>query len=147
MTEHQPFQSNVQEGVRERVERLVGEGLIQQYFVDQAIELWQDRLRQGVVLPNGHMARPTVEDVYHAIIDPRILRHPERIEMILSNIFEMRSTNHPNRSMGLSQWDEAGQPVFGKVIIERGGGMRSIHVIDARAVQKEQRKGVLLWKP
>lgn len=79
-------------------------------------------------------------------LDPRILRHPDRIERVLQNVLELRSTGFPGRRTGLSQWEEAGRLLYGKVILEDDGGVRSMHIIDARTMRKEQRKGVLLWK-
>ncbi|MCX6021952.1 MAG: hypothetical protein NTZ05_09530 [Chloroflexi bacterium] len=130
----------------ERILRLAREGRIAPEAVEAALDFWNEHLRSGIPLPNGEIIWPSLDDLYHAIVDPRVLRRPERIASALLGLFELRSTNDPTRRLGLCQWEESGQPLFGKVIIERHGGLRSIHVIDAKAIRKEQRKGVILWK-
>ena len=78
------------ESVRERIERLVAEGRKSSLDVARAIALWHESLQNGIALPNGQMVEITLDDLYHLMVDDRILRKPERIELLLRNVFELR---------------------------------------------------------
>lgn len=129
----------------ERIERLVAEGKMPREAVERAEQLWEERFQAPIVLPNGELMQVTRDDMYHAIVDPRIWRHPERIELALHGIFEIRAGDF-GRRVALSQWHENRGPLLGVVIIEVDNSLRGIHVIAARKIRGYQRKyGEMLW--
>lgn len=133
------------ESTKERIERLLGEGKITEEAVATAERLWEDRLRHGILIPNGETFMIMLGDLYHALVDPRIWRKPERIERALLGIFEIRTGNWGRRK-ALSRWEEDGKPLLGRVIIDTDNTLRSLHLIDEKGLRRELAKGDLLWK-
>ena len=134
-----------QESPGARIRRLVAEGKISAEEVEAAERLWRERLRGGVKMPNGELVSITLDDVRHLIVDHRIARHPERIERLLHNVFEIR-TAPLQRRLILSRWFESGQEVIGYGILTPEGGVRSMHIVDQRRLRRLMRSGDLLWK-
>lgn len=130
------------EGVRERIERLVAEGRKSASDVQRAIEVWQKSLHTGVTLPNGAVARITLDDLYHLMVDDRILRKPDRIERVLRNIYELRRAME-GRQRALSTWQEDGRQLFGFAIIEPDYRIRTLHIIDRRDLRKYRNEAVV----
>ncbi len=116
-----------------------------QVAVDHAKELWQERLRHGIVMPNNETAVIALDDLYHVIVDPRIWRHLERIELMLVEIFQIRSAKY-GRRIALTRWEENNQQLVGYVILEAGNRLWSVHVVDEKRLRREERRGNLLWK-
>lgn len=83
-------------------------------------------------------------DLYHVIIDDRILRRPDRIRRILEGVFEI-CTSQNMRRVALSTWDEEGRIMNGIVVLDPDNHVRTMPVVDARKIRKEQRKGDLIW--
>ncbi|MBI4506840.1 MAG: hypothetical protein HY691_15010 [Chloroflexi bacterium] len=134
------------ESPKERVERLLGEGTMPRRAVEQAERLWRERLQHGVEMPNGEIVRITRNDLYHAIIDPRIWRHPERIALAIAHVFEIRALKQ-GRRQALSRWNEGGQELLAVVILEGGPRLWSMHVINEKRVRRYNRAGgEVLWK-
>jgi len=96
---------NATESPQERINRLVAEGRLPGSALAEAEAIWQERLRHGVRLPNGDVVRVTRDDLYHVLVDDRIWRHPERIELALVHVFEMRALEHGKR-LAFSRWLE-----------------------------------------
>lgn len=128
-----------------RIDRLVREGRMPREAVDTAEQLWRERLRGGVELPNGERVTITLGDVHHVIIDVRIWRHPERIERALAEATEIRLADDQFRHV-LSRWDEGAQEVLGHAVLRPDGGLQALHLVDERRIRREQRRGVLLWR-
>ncbi|MBI2321353.1 MAG: hypothetical protein HYU88_04490 [Chloroflexi bacterium] len=126
------------ESPKRRVDRLIREGRIAHLAVEAA------RLWEGVALGNGESAFVTENDLYHVLVDDRILRKPERIRSILANILELRAAKR-GRRMGLSRWDESGITAWGYVILEPDGSVRTMHVLDERGMRKKTRRGERIW--
>src|SRR2546430_2634675 len=93
------------ESSAERIARLVTEGWMPQAAVAAAEQLWRQRLVPGVRMPNGEVAVIELSDLYHLLVDPRIWRQPERIERLLSGVFEIRDADL-GRRRALSYWEE-----------------------------------------
>lgn len=78
---------------RQRIERLVLEGRISRAAVESAEDYWhrelQDRFFQ---LPHGRQVQVTANDLLHLIVDPGILRRPDRILLAFSGIFAVHSS-------------------------------------------------------
>ncbi|MGI8552429.1 MAG: hypothetical protein ACR2PL_16815 [Dehalococcoidia bacterium] len=131
---------------RERIERLIADGQLERQALEQAEEVWQARLHVGVSLPNDDVVHVTQDDLYHAIIDPRLARRPDRIEAALQNVFEVRQAEGQRR-LGLSRWLEDGMERLAVVIIEVNNTLRSIHLVDDRRLRRYQRQyPEVLWR-
>lgn len=130
---------------RERIERLVREGRIMQEAVDEAERVWHERLRDGVRMPNRETVQITLDDLYHAIVDPRILRHPERIESAITHIYEIRAS-YGRRREAYSKWFEGEAQELAVVILEAENRLWSVHLIDEDRLKRYTRKaGEVLW--
>lgn len=110
-----------------------------------AEKVWGERLQQGILLPNGETVRVSLEDLYHAIVDSRIGRKPERIEQLLRGVFQIRPATNGRRKV-LSRWEEESRELYGMAIIGQDSTLRSIHVVDEKRLNRETRKADLLWK-
>lgn len=95
-------------------------------------------------MPNGERAIISERDLHHILLEMRIVRKPERIVRLLSNVVELR-TAHSGRMMGLSEWVEEGAPVLGFVILDDDSHVRSMHLHDAKGLRKKSRQGERLW--
>ena len=133
------------EDSRQRIERLVAEGKMPREAAQTAERLWRTRLRRGIALPSGETAVVTLSDLYHLIVDDRIWRKPERIERILSGVFEIR-TARGGRRIALSRWDEAGQTRVDCAILEPAGRVWTMHLVDERKLRRELGRGDVLWR-
>lgn len=129
---------------RERVEYLIWIGDIPREAVERAEQLWRERLQFGVEMPNGELATVALTDFYHLIQDNRIWRKPERIELLLRNVFEIR-TARVDRHRALSDWHEDGRETTGYGILTLGGDLISIHLVDERELRRLRRQGERLW--
>ena len=127
-----------------RVDRLIAEGKMTAVAVRAAEMLWRARLRQGVLMPHGEVARIELPDLYHLIVDDRIWRHPERIEQLLRSIFEIREAREQRRR-ALARWMEGETEHIAYAILEPDGRVRTMHVIDARRLARYRRREILLW--
>lgn len=135
----------VRESPRERIERLVAEGRLPASALANAEALWQARLREGVRLPNGDVVRVTHDDLYHALVDDRIWRHPERIELALTHIFEIRQARG-GRRLAFSQWVEGDQDHLAAIVLQEDR-LWSVHLVDRRRIQRYSRRGGdVIWK-
>jgi hypothetical protein len=134
------------ESPRERIERLVRAGELTADEVLRAERMWEERLRVGVRMPNGEVARFTKDDLYHAMIDRRVRRSLPRIEPLLQGIFEIRSSER-DRRVGLSRWEEAGRLLVGYVVLQPDSRVWTVHFIDERRLRRLMRRGDLLWRP
>ena len=63
----------------------------------------------------------------------------------LLGIFEIRTARLVRR-VGLSRWSEGSTELFGIVILDPGGDVRSLHVVDEKRIRRELRKGEVLWR-
>lgn len=129
----------------ERIERLVAEGKMPREAVRAAEVLWYERLRHGVLMPNGEYAAISLDDLYHVIIDRRIWRKLWRIAYILAGVFEIR-TAEQERRIGFSRWQEEGRMLVAYVILEADSHVWTMHVIDEKRLRKLLRQGDVLWK-
>lgn len=127
------------------MQRLLRAGELTTDQLARAEQSWRDRLRHGVVMPNGETVRIELTDVYHVLNDGRIRRRPERIERLLSSVFEIRQARG-DRRRALGQWEEEGQPVFGFAIIESDSRLRTMRVTIAKSLVPYQRRELLLWQ-
>lgn len=131
---------------RERIERLVAEGLMPWAAVEQAERLWQERLRHGVTIPNGEQVWITLDDLYHVIVDSRIWRHPERIARALESVFEIRALEH-GRRLAFSRWYEGGRERLAALVLYPDRTLRTMHLIDERRLRRYTRKvGEVVWR-
>jgi hypothetical protein len=130
---------------QERIERLIAKGRMNEDAVQHTLQLWHQRWREGIQMPNGERALVTLDDLYRLLVDPRIWRHPQRIEHVLTGIFELRTALHGRRK-GLSRWEEGPQTLVGYVILDMDNRVRTMHVLDERTLRREMRKGELLWR-
>jgi hypothetical protein len=128
-----------------RIERLVAEGRIDQEAIIYAEQLWRTTLANGFLLPNGEPGVISRRDLYHLIVDSRIRRKPERIKCIVDGIFEIRTAKFGRRT-ALSEWSEENRSLVAYVILEEGNRIWTLHVVDAKRIRREQRKGIVLWK-
>jgi hypothetical protein len=129
----------------DRVSRLIREGHMTQEVVDHAVGFWRDQLRQGVRLPHRELVVISLDDLYHVLVDPRILRRVERIEMMLQGVFEIRTTSE-GRQCALSRWSEQDQNLCGYIILQADSRLRTMHVVDEKRLERQARKGELLWR-
>jgi hypothetical protein len=141
-----PAPNTERETPRERIERLIATGRIDKVSVDHALMLWRQEWQTPIPLAHGEHVFISLDDLYHAIADPRVLRRPERIERALRGLFELRTTTPPERRVGLSRWEEGPVVLCAIFILDPHGGLRAIHFVDERRIRREQRKGDLLWK-
>ena len=132
-----------QESVKQRIERLIAEGKKSGEDVANAIQFWQQRLQSDVRLPSGDVVQITLDDLYHLMVDDRILRRPERIEQVVQEAFEIRQAKGERRRV-LSSWVEGEQSLYGFAIIEPDGRIRTMHVVGYNDLRK-YRKETLLW--
>ena len=108
--------SSKDETTSQRIERLINDGNITREAVIEAEAVWEQHLRQGILMPNGEMALITLDDLYHLLVDDRIWRKLYRIERVLLNVFEIR-TGKTNRRVGLSRWNEGDASLLGYVVL------------------------------
>ncbi len=127
---------------RERIERLVAEGRKARADFERALLFWRQRLQAGILLPTGEMVRITLDDLYHLLIDDRISRKPERIELILKTVFEVRQAREGRRRL-LSAWKEDERHLFGFAILDPDSRVRTMHVIAERDLRKYVKEPVL----
>jgi hypothetical protein len=133
------------ESPRERNTRLVAEGRVPGSALAEAEALWQERLRGGVQLPNGDVVRVTRDDLYHVLVDDRIWRHPERIELALTHVFEIRQARG-GRRLAFSQWMEEDQDCLAAIVLQ-ADRLWSMHLVDRRRIQRYIRRGGdMIWK-
>ncbi len=132
------------ESPKERLDRLVAEGMILQEAVDQAERLWRERLQNGVLMPNGEIARLILDDIYHIIVDSRIGSHPERIVLLLEGVADIREAAL-GRRRALSVWQEDEQEFFGYAILEKDSRVRTLHVVRPGEFRRMSRQGGRLW--
>jgi hypothetical protein len=138
--------SRVVESPQERIQRLVAEGRIPHELVLEAERFWTRRLRTGVRMPNGERVAVTRDDLHHAIVDQRILRRPDRIELALRSVFEIREAD-AGRRLGFSRWTEEEGDRLAALIIDVDGGLRGIHLVDERRMRRYRRRpGSVLWR-
>ncbi len=134
------------ESSRDRIERLIREGKVTQDAVNEAERLWRERLREGVRMPNGEVVKMALDDLYHAIVDPRIWRHPDRIERAIANVFEIRAS-HSQRRQAYSSWPEGATKQLAALVLEKDNRLWSVHLIDERRLQRYTKKaGEVLWR-
>jgi len=131
------------ESVKQRIERLIAEGKKSGEDVANAIQFWQQRLQSDIRLPSGDTAQITLDDLYHLMVDDRILRKPERVLQVAQGVFEIRQAKGERRRI-LSSWVEGEQPLYGFAIIEPDGRIRTMHVVGYNDLRK-YRKETLLW--
>lgn len=113
--------------------------------VERAKHWWHERLQGGIVMPNGERVDMTLDNLYHALVDDRLCRHPERIEAALLGVFKIR-TAEIGRRIALSHWDENGGRLIAVVIIDADSTLRGVHVINERRLRRYQRRyGDVLW--
>jgi hypothetical protein len=95
-------------------------------------------------MPNGERVHIAETDLYHLIVDGRIARKPERIEIILSHVYEIREAREGRRRI-LSRWQEDGgdRHAFGILVGDR---LWTAHLIEARDLRKYRNENVL-WRP
>ena len=135
----------VSESPRERIERLVAEGRLPGSALAEAEALWRERLRDGVQLPNGDVVRVTEDDLYHVLVDDRIWRHPKRIELALTHVFEIRQARG-GRRLAFSHWMEEDQDCLAVIVLQQDR-LWSVHLVDWRRIQRYIRRGGdVLWK-
>ncbi|MBI4319413.1 MAG: hypothetical protein HY675_13070 [Chloroflexi bacterium] len=135
-----------EESPKDRITRLVSERRITREAVEQAEAFWRDRLRHGVRMPKREMVHVTLDDLYHVIVDPRIWRHPYRIEVAIANIFEIRVARQERR-LALSRWREDDQQRLAAVILGSDNTLKAIHLIDeVRLRRYTKQEGDVLWK-
>jgi hypothetical protein len=113
--------------------------------VSRAERLWETRLRDGITMPNGEIARVEASDLYHLIVDDRIWRHPERIERALRHVFEIRAARS-DRRQAFSRWREPDGERLASVILMADNRVWSLHLIDERRLRRYTRGGgAVLW--
>ena len=134
------------ESPRDRIKRLVAEGRLPGAAVAAAEALWQERLHDGVQLPNGDVVHVTRDDLYHVLVDDRIWRHPERIELALTHVFEIRALEHGKR-LAFSRWIENDRERLAVLVLYPDKTLRMLHLIDDRRLRRYTRNsGELLWR-
>ena len=131
------------EDSRVRIQRLIAEGKLAPDLVAHAEELWSRQWQDGIVMPNGWRIRVTLDDLYHLIVDSRIARKPERIDLMLRHVYEIREARD-RRHRILSRWRENAEDrhAFG---ILAGDRLWTAHLIMPRDLQKYQDETVL-WR-
>ena len=140
-----PPASGGSETPRARIDRLVAEGKITREAVAKAEQIWQDQLQGGIAMPSGEVVPIALDDVYHVIADPRILRKPERIALILMHVFEIREARWGMRR-ALARWQEENRTLAGYAIISTENTLKTAHVIDEAELRRIQRKEQLVWQ-
>lgn len=141
-----PVSSGGSESPRARVERLIQEGKISREAVAEAERCWRERLSRGIELPSGEIVRVTFNDLYHVIVDRRILLRPERIEAALTSAFEIR-TARQERRLVFSRWREGEAERLAVAVLDADFTLKSLHLIDERRLQRYTRhSGDVLWK-
>jgi hypothetical protein len=140
---------SARETARERIARLVREGVIPGSQVELAEAVWFEQLRSGVQAPFGEIVTPTIDDLFHLIVDPRVRRQPIRIRSAIEGIRELREAPL-GRRLAVSQWVEgqsgSTDELHGVMILNANATIQSFHVVDLRRVTKYRRAHpVLLW--
>jgi len=127
---------------RARIDRLVAEGSMPPEALIAAEALWEKRLRDGIRIPNGETAQVTLNDLYHLIVDDRIWRKPERIELLLRGVYEVRQAKLGRRRV-LSRWQEGQREQRGFAIMDVNGRVWTMHLINERDLRRYSREEVL----
>lgn len=130
---------------KERINRFVREGLLSQEMVNDAVRFWHERLTREIFLPSGDRVIVTLDDLYHIIVAPRIARKPWRIERILVNAVEIRTSDLGRRKVA-SRWDEDGRSLVGYFVLHTDNSVRTMHVVDEKRIKKLMNDGDVLWK-
>ncbi|MDA8187278.1 MAG: hypothetical protein M0T85_03950 [Dehalococcoidales bacterium] len=136
-------EEGTQESVKQRIERLIVDGKKSREDVAKAIRFWRQGLQSDVRLPSGDAAQITLDDLYHLMVDDRILRKPERILQIVQGTFEIRQAKGERRRVP-SSWVEEGHSLYGFAIIEPDGRIRTMHIVGYNDLRK-YRKETVLW--
>jgi hypothetical protein len=129
---------------RDLIEQLVAEGRIPRAAVDAVEQLWQEQLQPGIILPNEQTITIVLTDIYHLLQDSRIRRKPERIALLLMNIFEIREAQW-SRQRGLSRWQEGEQSVTGYAILTPDNALVTMHLVRESELRRLRRQGAQLW--
>ncbi|MGI9863115.1 hypothetical protein SDD30_17215 [Moorella naiadis] len=134
------------ENSKQRIDRLIKEGKMPQQAVIEAEKFWQTNLRKPLVGPLGVEITVTLGDFYHAIVDPRIWRHPERIKMALKSVVEIvESKNYPSYEVWICRWKEDGKEITAIAVIAPDRTLKTLHIGDEKRI-KRLKKGVkILW--
>ena len=132
------------ESDRDRIEHRVAMGETSREGVDAVERLWRDRLQYGVAMPNGETVSIALTDIYHLLLDNRVLRKPERIELLLSNVFQIRS-GEVDRRRALGRWPEEAGTIGGYAILTDGSHLVTLHIVTNSELRRLGRKGDLLW--
>jgi hypothetical protein len=133
------------ESAKGRIDRLVAEGKISKSAVDNATEIWETTLKTGIIAPNKELIRIELSDLYHLIVDERILRHPERLKSMIRGIYEIRTADK-GRRLALSSWEEGRKTLAGYTILEKEGRVRTAHIVDIKKISKLKKQGELIWQ-
>ena len=129
---------------RELIERLVATGEIPLAAVDRAEQLWRERLQHGVSTPSGETMTLALTDLYHLLRDDRIWRKPERNELLLSNVFEIRSVQL-DRRRALGRWQEGNHTITGYAILSSESHLVTLHLVSESEMGRLRRQGNQLW--
>jgi hypothetical protein len=113
-------------------------------MVALAEELWRRRWQEGILMPNGDRVHITEADLYHLIVDGRIARKSERIELVLRDVYEIHEAREGRRRI-LSRWQEDGVDRYAFGILD-GDRLWTVHLIEARDLRKYRNENVL-WRP
>jgi hypothetical protein len=95
-------------------------------------------------MPNGERVHITEADLYHLIVDGRLARKPERIEIVLHHVYEIHEARNDRRRI-LSRWQEVGEDRYAFGILA-GDRLWTVHLIEARDLRKYRNENVL-WRP
>lgn len=131
---------------KERLDRLIAEGKLSPDAVEAAERLWTESLRAGIQMPNGETIVVTLGDLYHVVVDPRVLRHPERIATAIGAVFEIRSAER-GRRLAFARWTENAAVRLAVIVIDSDNTLRMLHLIDERRLERYTRgEAYVLWK-
>lgn len=131
---------------KERIERLVAEGRLAWDAVEAAERLWTESLQAGGRMPNGETVTVTLGDLYHIVVDPRVLRHPERIAAAIGAVFEIRAAEQ-GRRLAFARWTESATTQLAVIVIDSDNTLRTLHLIDERRLERYTRgEAPLLWR-
>ena len=64
---------------------------------------------------------------------------------MLHGVFEIRTASE-GRRCALSRWSEQTSNLCGYIILQSDNRLRTMHVVDQRRLEREARKGELLWR-
>jgi len=134
------------ENSKQRVDRLVKEGKIPRQAIIEAEKFWQTNLCEPLVGPRESKITVTLSDLYHAIVDPRVWRHPERIKTALKSVVEIvESRIDPAYEVWICRWREDGKEITAIAVIAPNRTLKTFHIIDDKRIKRFKKGVKVLW--